>query len=369
MTDRSVIDTLEAALSSADPVRRQAALEQVTDLFVGGAGRFSAEQVVLFDRVFLELSRDIEVKARRRLARCLAALDHVPAKTARRLARDPSPAVATPILRNVLELENSDIIAVATEGSEAHLLAISGRPALDETVTGILVDRGGPRVARAVASNESARLSDVCFAKLVSRAETDSILATAVGTRRDIPKHHFVALVRNASAAVRVKLAAADPIFAREIEGTIADIVADIGRETGIVSDDPALAKTEAARLMHPDRSGDVDTAASARARKVDQAAMALSLLGHVPRDVAERALAEDKPDMLMIIAKVGGCSWKSVKSMLQIQAGDHEIDIDDLLRARKDYDQLQLSTAQQVLARYRARLRAETNVQAAHPV
>ena len=165
--------------------------------------------------------------------------------------------------------------------------------------------------------------------------------------------------MRNASAAVRVKLATAEPEFAREISDTVVDIVAQIGREAGIVSADPVAARAEAARLMHPERSGDFDTAAAARARKLDQAATALSLLGHVRYELAERALLEEKPDMLLIIARVGGLSWKSLKDMLHIQAR-HELDIDELLRARKDYEQLQVKTASEVLARYRARLAEE---------
>jgi uncharacterized protein (DUF2336 family) len=359
MTDRSVIQTLEGALASADPARREAVLSHVTDMFVSGSGHYSPIQVELFDQVFLKLSRDIELRARRRLAERLATAEHVPAATVHELAHDPSAEVAAPILRNVLQLDDSDIIAVASSGSDDHLLAISGRLHIGEDVTGVLVDRGSPEVVRELASNASAKLSDSSFGKLVSRAGADPMLAAAVGTRRDIPRQHFIALVRDASAAVRMKLATTEPDFAREVSDTVADIVAQIGREAGIVSAEPAAARADAARLMHPERSGDVDTAAAARARKLDQAVMALSLLGHVPPDVAERALLEEKPDMLLIIARVGGLSWKSLKDMLHIQAG-HELDIDELLRARKDYEHLQVDTAREVLARYRARLAEE---------
>jgi len=359
MTDISVIQTLEGALASADPARREAVLTHVTDMFVGGCGHYSPVQVQLFDQVFLKLSRDIELRARRRLAERLATAEHVPAATARELAHDPSAEVAAPILRNVLQLDDSDIIAVASNGSDDHLLAISGRAQIGEAVTDVLVDRGGPAVVRELAGNDSAKLSDISFGKLVARADADPMLAAAVGNRRDIPRHHFITLIRNASAAVRIKLATAEPDFAREVSDTVADIVAQIGREAGIVSTDPAAARAEAARLMHPERSGDFDTAAAARARKLDQTVTALSLLGHVPHDIAERALSEDKPDMLMIIARVGGLSWKSLKDMLHIHAR-HELDIDELLRARKDYEHLQVETAREVLARYRARLAEE---------
>ena len=122
MTDISVIQTLEGALASADPARREAVLAHVTDMFVGGCGHYSPVQVELFDQVFLKLSRDIELRARRRLAERLATAEHVPAATARELAHDPSAEVAAPILRNVLQLDDSDIIAVASNGSDDHPL-------------------------------------------------------------------------------------------------------------------------------------------------------------------------------------------------------------------------------------------------------
>jgi uncharacterized protein (DUF2336 family) len=356
MNDHSVIDTLEAALGSADPEKRLAVLDNVTDLFISGAKRYSDAQIALFDEVFLKLSAGIEVQARRKLARSLAPLEQLPKRTVQRLAHDPSAAVASPVLRHVLQLEDSDIVAISRTGSEAHLHAISGRPGLAEDVTDILVERGGRRVARALAGNADAQISDASFGKLVTRAGSDELLAQAVGTRRDIPRRHFVELLRSASASVRVKLAAADPMLAREVEEVVSEIVGDIGRSARIVSADPAVAKSEIDRIAHPDRSGDVDTLAKARARKFDQTATALSLLCRVPLDVAERALAEDKPDMLLIIAKVANCSWKTTKGLLHIQAGDRTLPIEELLQLRGEFVRLQVGTAQRVLEHYRER-------------
>jgi uncharacterized protein (DUF2336 family) len=356
--DRSVIDTLEAALGSADPEKRVAVLDHVTDLFVAGASRYTEAQVTLFDQVFIKLAAEIETEARRKLASRLASLEHPPKRIASTLARDPSSAVASPILRHVLELENSDIIAVSTTGSEAHLDAIAGRRELPEEVSDILVERGGPAVVRTLAGNPGAHISDATFGKLVTRAGSDPALAETVGRRRDIPRQRFVELLRGASASVRVKLAAADPALAREIEAAIGEVIGEIGRDAKIVSSDPEVARSEIERIAHPERSGDVDTGVAARARKFDQTARALSLLCRVPPEVAERALAEDKPDMLMIIAKVANCPWKTIKSLLQIQHGEHPLPIDDLLRLRGEYERLQVDSARRVLDHYRERRR-----------
>lgn len=357
-TDRSVIDTLEAALASADSSKRVAVLDHVTDLFVAGAHRYSDAQVALFDQVFLKLATDIEIKARRKLARSLATVEHPPRQIVGQLARDPSPAVASPVLRNVLQLADSDIIAICTTGSEGHLHAVAGRHELSEQISDILVERGGHRVARTLAGNPGAHISDAAFGKLVTRAGSDAELATRVGLRQDIPRHRFVDLLRGASASVRVKLAAADPMFAREIKEVVGEVMGEIGRDARIVSADPELAKAEIERIAHPDRSGDVDTLAAARARKFDQTASALSLLCHVPLELAERVLAEDKPDMLLIIAKVANCSWKTIKALLQIQHGDHPLPIEELLRLRGEYERLQIASARRVLEHYRDRRR-----------
>jgi hypothetical protein len=161
-----------------------------------------------------------------------------------------------------------------------------------------------------------------------------------------------------ASASVRVALAANAPFAAREIEEAVADAVARIGRNAGVVSPDLDLAKAEIRRLCRPDRSGDVDIHAAARARKFDQTVTALSLVCRVPLDVAERALTEDKPDILLILARAAGCSWKTTKALLRIRASARPHGVEDLDEVRKDFERLQASTASRVLEHYRSRQR-----------
>ncbi len=47
----SLIDDLENALASGDESHREEMLSRMTDLFVSGAGRYSADQVGVFDEV------------------------------------------------------------------------------------------------------------------------------------------------------------------------------------------------------------------------------------------------------------------------------------------------------------------------------
>ena len=90
-------------------------------------------------------------------------------------------------------------------------LAISQRKSLSEDVTDALLARGNREVARTVASNSGARLSDSGFWKLVQRSENDIVLTLATGSRKDIPRLHFQKLIARASDEVKSRLAAVNP--------------------------------------------------------------------------------------------------------------------------------------------------------------
>ena len=65
------------------------------------------------------------------------------------------------------------------------------RLGISEAVTDILVERGDREVARSIANNQHAQLSDNAFTTLVKRAEQDGVLAEKVGMRTDIPPRLF----------------------------------------------------------------------------------------------------------------------------------------------------------------------------------
>ena len=60
----SLIDQLEGMLADKDLSRRAEVLRRVTDLFVQGSGKFSDEQIELFDDVMSKLIENIELAVR-----------------------------------------------------------------------------------------------------------------------------------------------------------------------------------------------------------------------------------------------------------------------------------------------------------------
>src|SRR5580692_10716798 len=172
-----LIPELEDVIQNGTRAKRADTLQRITVLFLGGASRYGDEQINLFDDVFGLLIAEIETKARAELSNRLAPVPNAPVKVLRTLADDDDIAVAGPVLKLAPRLAEADLVDVARTKSQAHLQAISARNGLGEAVTDILVRRGDREVARNVAANRGARISEVGFFRLVKRAENDGILA------------------------------------------------------------------------------------------------------------------------------------------------------------------------------------------------
>src|SRR5262249_37269292 len=88
MDNGSLIEDLEEAIARASSERRDEALRQVPNLFISGAGRYSEDQIGLFDEVIGRLASVIEAKARVKLASRLAPVPTAPVNVIRALAAD-----------------------------------------------------------------------------------------------------------------------------------------------------------------------------------------------------------------------------------------------------------------------------------------
>jgi len=172
----SLIPELEDVVRYGTRAKRVDALQRITALFLDGAKSYSDAHVDVFDDIFGLLIEEIETKARAELSRPLAPVGNAPVKVLRTLANDDDIAVAGPVLKYAPRLGETDLVGVATAKSQAHLQAISARPALGVAVTDVLVRRGDREVVRCVADNRGARISQNGFVSLVRRAEDDGIL-------------------------------------------------------------------------------------------------------------------------------------------------------------------------------------------------
>jgi len=353
-----LIDELEAALTSGTNTRRIEMLTRITDLFVGGAARYSEEQVGIFDDVMVRLTSTIEAKARAKLSNRLAPITNAPANVIHMLAFDDDIEIARPVLRQSDRLDDSALLANANTKSQQHLFAISQRRNLSEAVTDVLVERGDREVVHSVVKNSGARFSDAGFRMLVTRSAGDDDLATIVGMRRDIPRQHFLVLLEKASSAVRARLAAENPQAGAVVEGVVAEVVGGIRSNARSASPDFAAAQAAVERQNRIRRIGEAEVYQYARERKFEETAIALSILCETPIDVVERALLDPGAEIVLILAKVAGLSSTTTKAILLLRAADRGMSATDLENALASFNRLHADTARRVLGFFRTRVK-----------
>lgn len=353
---QTLIDEIQDRKLSGSTKKQLTALMRITDLFVAGSGRHTRQQVELFDEVFKTLVGVIESKTRIKLARHLATDPDAPATLVRVFAFDDDIAVAAPVLTQSTVLSDSDLIVSAGTQSQDHLYAIAQRRTLSELLTDILIARGECNVVHAVAKNAGARISDRSFRDLVLRSSNDPELALHVGSRRDIPRQHFLMLLETASAAVCERIIAANSRFAEAVQGAVTEVVDEINQQLRNKSSDHAKARKKVRRLKYWRELGEAKVHTAARAQDFEQAVLALSILARCPIEVAERAVLNENPGAVQVVAKAAGCCWATVKALLSMRVAGRRMSGMEFDHARENYERLKVRTAKRVLEFYDSR-------------
>jgi uncharacterized protein (DUF2336 family) len=327
----ALIPELEGVIQRGTPARRAQMIERITSLFLDGASGFNEDQVGLFDNVLSRLATEIEAPARAELSQRLAPVNNAPMQVVRALAMDDDIAIAAPMLAQSRRLADSDLVDIASTKSQAHLLAICNRSGIAEPVTEILVRRGDGDVFRGVAGNRGARLSDVSFSTLVTRAEQDGDLAATVGLRPDLPR----------------------PMKA-EIQRVLAKISNDGGSRAG--PRDYAAAQRTILALRQQGKLDEAQLVDFAKAGQFEETVAALALLCSVPIEVVDRLMSDDRPDPVLVLAKSAGWGWATVRAIIMARSGGKSVSSRGLDDAFANFERLSPATAQRVMRFWQAR-------------
>ena len=330
------------------------ALWHATDLLI--AGRYSDDEIWTFGEVIGRLADEIEVAARAQLAERLARNDVAPVNIIQKLAFDDSIDVAGPVLRESTRLDDNALVANAQTKSQPHLLAISQRTSLDDTITDVLVTRGNQEVVNSVARNGGARFSGFGFLHMIKRAEGDSILAEQLGLRNDIPRHLFQQLISKASADVKKRLEHERPEMIDQLQATVTDVTGALQSKLGPVSRSYYVAKRVVSTQHQHGNLNESSIYDYARSHKIDEVTIGLSLLCSLPGDVIERALMDKNREMVLVLTKALGFSWPTTMALLFLGAKDHRITAQDLNNMEKEFSHLNLETSRSVLKFYQTR-------------
>ena len=353
----SILDQLEDTLSHGTVQRRVETLRKITDLFLVNAPDYDDEQTAVFDDVFQVLVRKIEVAAKALLSQRLAPIASAPPRIAHALAFDDEIDVAGPMLTQSERLTDDMLVENARAKSQAHLLAISKRKRLSSAVTDVLVDRGDSNVVNSVVANLGAEFSENGYSRLLELAERDDDLATCVGARPSIPRHHFVKLLSRASNTVRSRLKALNAEAEAEVSVAVSEAALAASNRSATESASMIAAQAMVEQLQRDGKLNADQIVAFANAGQFEETNAALALLANVPVALVENLMVTSQSEGVMILTKVADLPWPPVQAVLNMRTKLSAAPAVDLNFCRVSDNRLKVATAQQVLRFHRMRL------------
>jgi uncharacterized protein (DUF2336 family) len=354
-----LLDQLEDAIGGGSLSRRADVLRRVTDLFMSASGSFSEPQLELFDEVMTRLVEGVELAARAAFGSRLAHAIDAPLNIIRRLAFDPAIEVAGPVLSQSERVTEEMLVENARTMSQDHLLAISTRSEVNESVTDVLLARGDMAVVSSTAENAGSRFSSHGFSALVDKALRDNRLALCVWSRPDIPRHELISLFQRVSDEVRAAMESATPRQADQIRAAVATAGERLQRMaragSGIFRD----ARHEVEELYAQGKLDEATIQRFAKAKDFDRTSVALSRVCDVSIGVVERALVQRRVEQVIVLAKAAGFSWETAKPLLLLKARKADFAPADLDQYCASFTRLQAKTANTAMQFYRLRDRA----------
>jgi hypothetical protein len=203
---------------------REHLFRNMAQLFSYVSDRCDDEQVAQYDEVLCQLAELVEVEARVHVAKLLAPLERAPGTVVVKLANDAI-EVAKPLLEFSNVLSDDDLIDIIGHQSEAHRVAIAGRPSVPERVGEAIVEHGSTSSVKRLVRNSNAEFDKATLEKLVQRAIEDAEIAADLRGRQDLDWKSLRSEIDTASNKVLENLGAVtrtlDPVAAGKVNAVV----------------------------------------------------------------------------------------------------------------------------------------------------
>lgn len=339
----SLIAELDDAIKAGSAARRVQILKRVTDLFRADVLRLDEAQTAVFDDVLVRLIERIDARTLSQLSIILAEIAMAPRETVRQLAFHENGLVAAPVLTKSNRLSEKHLIEIAHSLSQQHLLAISTRRSLSETLTDALIKRGDAAVFHALAQNGGARFSEDGYVALVGNAERDESLIERLGLRLDIPAQLLRKLLAMATDVVWARLSVATRPTPREETQT----PALAGSTVSPSPIDYTEAINEVVALNRAAKLSDATVNRFAVRGHYPNVVAALSFMTEVKIEAIEPLMQNDRLYGLIMACKAARLSWATTMMIIRSRPECPPATAQELEQGHEVFDALLLSVAQ----------------------
>lgn len=282
---------------------RRELMGRIADHFIEGSEQYNNRELKLFGDVMTRLLCDADVETRAGLSSNIASVVKTPRKLSLHLAKDEI-EVARPVLEKSFSLTDADLAGLAKDQTIEHRLAISKRPALDETVTDVLIEKGEMDVLRSVSGNKGARISDKGFSSLAVHAPDDGEIHDNLSTRKDMS----LDAARNVLPVLRPEAQQMLLSVMQEDQGALAALVKKAARETSTIKKSKEKQRFGTKIIISEIRSGErqLDDAIKllANENRPMDCALVLSIFSGIPESQIANAMLKVNGELISLVCR-----------------------------------------------------------------
>jgi uncharacterized protein (DUF2336 family) len=338
---------LDVALKDGSAERRVRTLQRLSELLLSSVERLSSSQIGVFDDVLVRLLDCVGVDALAELSIALADFAAPPEQTVRQLSRHQNPQVAGPLLSRSPILVDKDLVEIAKNRSQQHLVALAGRQRLSEALTDIILKLAGKDASRALAKNPSARFSSRGLAVLLAAASRDDTIAESLGLRPDLPLAALQELLSKTNQTVRARLLKAAPAELREtIQAELQNVDAQAKSQPQDPKDHTDAAHAAVAALSRTGKLNDSTVNRFAIRREYANVVAALSLLSGAEVETIAPLMNDSGGEGLIIACRASRLDWQTTLAILNNRSFP-PLSKEHAEQARQMFEMLFVSTAQ----------------------
>lgn len=225
--------------------KRRELLRQATDVFLAEGRGMSPADIATLDEVVQSVAADLSAEVRAELSRKISAAPIPFTRTARKLAMDDI-EIARPVLERSRALSQDDLLDVIAQKSSDHMMAVTRRDDIGETVSSALVERGEDRVVVSLLENRTAKISEATYERVAERAETSKVLQAPLVRNESVPLHLLNDVYLKVEADLRREiLSKYEGVLPSELEAAFERSRNRVSKAYGALPEDFDLARRE----------------------------------------------------------------------------------------------------------------------------
>lgn len=348
------LERLVNLASDSSSEQRRLLLSEITEVFLKDTGSHTEVISQYFGDIMGKVAFELEQNVREELAESLSNVPSAPRDLIMRLARDEI-SVAKPIIERSSILNDDDLVEIAKTKSQDHLMAMTRRVDISETVADALVNHGSDQVLEGVVRNSGARISQTTMAHVVERAQGNEKIQSPLIERPDLPFEMMQDMFEQVSMDLKQKiLNQTKEIAPEKLDDMLNSIKAKFDRKGRVRKRILSKPELYVQGLADKDMLNEGALVTLIRSNKYPEFLVAFGKLTNIDTSTAKRLVQDVSGEGLAIACKATEFDRTTFSSILMALSHGTPRSIDETYKLINLYDRIELPVAQRTMRFWR---------------